>query len=120
WLPTKPAGNRTKSRFFSTRKENQFRTVMSQFIHTIPFLLGGLIFVTLIDTVGAYASRRFNFNFGVFAIGSLLIYTFMGYFLTKKVGLSMTVFTSLAIAFYDATIGWKLSRKLKPKTGLSE
>lgn len=93
---------------------------MTQLIQAVPFLVAGLITIILIDTLGAYASRRFHFNYGYLALLSIIVYIFIGYFLSQKFNLTIALLVNLALAFFDATIGWKLSLKLKPPTGLDK
>jgi hypothetical protein len=92
---------------------------MTQFLAALPFLLSGLLCITLIDTVGAYASRRLNFNYGYLAILSFAIYTVLGGVISKTHGLIIALLVNMVIGLYDATIGWKLSRRLNANTGLS-
>lgn len=97
---------------------------MTQIIQSIPFLIGGLISVTIIDSVGAIASRLFNFNYGYLTIASLssmpLLVLMCSSYVSQNMDVSIAIMINLIIAFYDAKIGWKISRKLKAKTGLSD
>ena len=93
---------------------------MTQLIQSVPFLFVGLISVTIVDVAGALASKRFQFNYGILAFLSFFIYGSIGYIVSKELSLNIAFLVSLVIAFYDATIGWKLSKRIKPQTGLTE
>jgi hypothetical protein len=93
---------------------------MSQLIQLSAVMLVGLIAVTLIDTAGAYASKVMNFNYGYLAILSFVVYASIGSFVSKYYSFNTAMAINLVIGFYDATIGWNLSRRLGANTGLSE
>ena len=75
----------------------------------LPVLLAGLLVVTFISTVGAIASRLFNFNYMWLSFASALAYTGMGYLLAGKYGLLMAIIVNNLVGFYDATVCLKLS-----------
>lgn len=83
------------------------------------FTLAGISSVTLIDTLGAIASRRLNFNYGWLIIFSLFVYTFTAYFVSARTNLSVAFLANCIIGLYDATVGWKLSLALNAKTGMT-
>jgi hypothetical protein len=93
---------------------------MSQLIQLSAIMLVGLIAVTLIDTIGAYASKVMNFNYGYLTILSFIVYASIGSFISKHYSFNTAFAINLVIGFYDATIGWNLSRRLGANTGLSE
>ncbi len=93
---------------------------MTQLIQGLPFLIGGLISVTIIDTAGAIASRRLGFNYGYLTFASLIVYTLIGSFVSKKLGLDIAILISLIISFYEGTVGYMLSKKLNANTGLTD
>jgi hypothetical protein len=93
---------------------------MSQVMQLSIVMLVGLIAVTLIDTLGAYASRVLNFKYGYLALLSFIVYASIGSFVSKHYSFNMAIAINLAIGFYDATIGWNLSRRLGANTGLNE
>jgi hypothetical protein len=86
---------------------------MTEILSSLPYIVGALLSVTLIDTVGAVASRRLNFNYGYLTVLSLSVYTVLGYCIASKAGLNMVFIASLLVGFYDATVGFKLSKTLK-------
>jgi hypothetical protein len=93
---------------------------VSVFIQALPYILGALAAVTIIDTVGAWASRILNFNYGYLSILSFAAYILLGYFMPKQVGFSVVVLAGLLVGFYDATIGLKLSHIFKANTRMTE
>lgn len=80
----------------------------------------GILLVTLIDSVGSLTSRRFNFNYGWFIIFSILIYTLIPYYLSKKTSFEIAFIANCLIGIYDATIGHKISIILKANNGTSK
>jgi len=87
---------------------------MNNYSVLINSLLIGLIFITLIDTLGAVASRKFNFKYTYLGMLSFAIYIVIGYLLS---GWDFELITVLAICallgLYDSTIGLKLSIRFK-------
>jgi hypothetical protein len=84
----------------------------------ITMIIIGILLVTLNDAIGSVISRKLNFNYGFFTIGSVAIYCYVAYSVMKKTNYMAFAFLSvLLIAFYDATIGWKISLKLKANFG---
>lgn len=86
---------------------------MTEIIRSIPFIVAGLIAVSLIASVGAIASRRLNFNYGWLTILSLMIYFMIGYYGGGIVQGRMVLIASLVVGTYDATVGWNLSKMFK-------
>jgi|GEM_PF-2649681 len=80
---------------------------------TIYFLIG-LTCITLIATLGAVASRKFNFKYTYLGMLSFAIYIVIGYLLS---GCHFELITVLAmcalLGLYDSTIGLKLSIRFK-------
>ena len=83
-------------------------------------LIGGLLAVTLIDTVGAWASRRFRFNYVILSGLSFGVYIFIGSYISKQIGFSTALLINFAVAFYDATVGWYLCQKCKANIELPD
>ncbi len=71
----------------------------------------GIISVTLIDSIGALASRRLNFNYAWLIILSLLTYLLLGYFGSKHINPSTAITVSIFVGIYDATVGLWFSIK---------
>lgn len=93
---------------------------MIQITAALPYIIGALVAITILDTLGAVASRIFKFNYTSLAILSCTVYGLIGYLISPVSGLSMALLASLIVAFYDGTIGWTLSKKCKPNFGVSE
>jgi hypothetical protein len=87
---------------------------------TVLYILGAIGSVTIIDTVGAVASRKLNFNYGWLTILPLLVYTLAGYFISAYVNFSLVLLSSLIIGIYDATVGWKLALIFKANMVISD
>ena len=83
-------------------------------------ILSGILLVTILDALGAIASRKFNFNYSSLSLLSFAIYLFIGYWAGAKLGTMAGITLSGIVALYDAIIGWKLSIWLKPNLGMYE
>ena len=86
----------------------------------LPYIIAGILFVTLLNTVGAFASRKFNFNYGFLSPVSFAIYTVIAYLISKNNSVDVTVCCNILIGMFDATVGWNLSTKLKANIGGAE
>ena len=90
-----------------------------EYLPAFIYFITGLAGVTIIDTVGAYASRKFNFNYGYLIIVSAGLYIVIGYLCANRYNLSMAFLINGLLGLYDGTIGLKLSILLKANKGLS-
>ncbi|TBO40244.1 hypothetical protein [Pedobacter kyonggii] len=86
---------------------------MDNYSSLISLFLIGLICITLIDTLGAVASRKFNFKYTYLSILSFAVYMGIGYFLSNHFQLIIIFATNSLLGLYDSTIGLKLSIRLK-------
>lgn len=93
---------------------------MDEFFKALPLVGGGILGVTLIDTVGAVASRRLQFNYGYLTLLSLAVYFLIGYYGAGIAANKTVLLASLIVGSYDATIGFKLSKLCKPNLGSFE
>jgi len=84
------------------------------------YLASGLICITLIDTIGAIASRKMNFKYINLSILSFLVYTTIGYLISKEYGLTVALFINGIVGLYDGTIGLYLSLILKANNGIND
>lgn len=80
------------------------------------FLLGVLL-VTLLDSLGAIASRNFDFKYSNLSTVSTLLYLLIAFLITKKTDIKTGVIFSGLLGLFDATIGWKISMLLKANVG---
>lgn len=81
-------------------------------------LLAAMGLVTLIDITGSISSRKFNFNYGHFAVLSFLVYTGTSYVLYSLTESKPAVLMLLLLlGFYDSTVGWKIAKKYKANYG---
>ena len=71
-------------------------------------ILCGLIAVVLIATVGAIASRKFNFRYTLLSFVSLLLYIVIAYWVSKEAGLPGALIATAVIGLFDSTVGWDL------------
>jgi|SRR6218665_561941 len=88
--------------------------------YAIACLVTGILAVTIIDTLGAIASRKMRFNYEALSILSIAVFLFVGYFLAGYYNLLTIVIVCGLIGFYDGTIGFRLSQKFKANTALSK
>lgn len=83
-------------------------------------IVTGIMAVSIIDVVGSIASRRLNFDYGWFAILSIIVYTYIGYYLAKKTSFEITLITALIVGIYDGIVGHKISQKLKANVRMTD
>ena len=83
------------------------------------FLLGVLL-VTLLDSLGAIASRNFDFKYSNLSTVSSLLYLLIAFLIAKKTDIKTGVIFSGLLGLFDATIGWKISMLLKANIGNSK
>ena len=74
-------------------------------------LITGCVLVLGIATIGAAASRRFNFNYAILSLLSLAIYLGISIWATRALGNTAAITIVGLITLVDATLGWKLCRK---------
>ncbi|MES2850041.1 MAG: hypothetical protein V4685_13360 [Bacteroidota bacterium] len=85
----------------------------------ILFLCLGLLGITLIDTIGAIASRKMNFKYSYLSILSFSVYTTIGYLTSNQFGLPLALLTNGILGLYDGTLGFWLSISLRANNGLT-
>ena len=93
---------------------------MIQIIHALPYIFAALAAITILDALGAVASRVLNFKFTSLTVLSFAIYTLIGYFISPKCGLSIALLSSLIVGFYDGIVGWNLCKICKANFGVSD
>ena len=93
---------------------------MNEAYVALPFVIGGILSVTILDIGGSILSRRFQFNYGFLAPLSLALYTVIGYYVSGLAGLQISLLASMIVGFYDATAGWKYAQIFKANTGIDE
>lgn len=87
---------------------------MNTYFQLTTYFITGLICITLVDTLGAVASRKLNFKYTYLGILSFAIYIGTGYLLAgKHFELIIILAISAILGLYDSTIGLKLSIRLK-------
>lgn len=90
------------------------------YLNLLLFFATGLISITLIDTLGAIASRKMNFKYVNLSILSFLVYTIVGYLISRQYGLTIALYVNGILGLYDGTIGLWLSLILKANTGMND
>ncbi len=90
-----------------------------RYLYLLLILGSGLLGITLIDTLGAIASRRLSFKYVYLSILSFLVYTTTGFFTGKIFDLSMAISVNAVLGLFDGTVGLWLSIILRANTGLS-
>lgn len=99
-----------------------FSSIAGMFINysIVPYIIVGIFSITLLNTAGAAASRRFNFNYGLLSPVSFAIYTIVGYFISKSNPIDIAICCNILVAMFDATAGWYLAAKLNVNIGGAE
>ncbi len=93
---------------------------MAHYTFLLPVILLGLLGITIIDTVGAVASRKLNFRYMWLSVLSFAVYIFIGYTVSSQGGLLLAVIVNFLLGFYDATVGNQLAIALKANYMLKE
>jgi CDP-diglyceride synthetase len=88
------------------------------FTYAFCCLILGLVLITLIDTVGAIASRKFNFKYVYLSVLSFAVYLGIGYLLSKQYNAPFVFLVAGLLGLYDGTIGFWLSIVLRANNGL--
>lgn len=86
----------------------------------VVYVLLAIVAITLVDTLGAVASRKLNFKYAWLSFLSLAIYLLADYFIGKTNSQNITLIATSLIGFYDATAGWNYAMALKANHGLTE
>jgi len=79
--------------------------------------LFGTIAVTILDGLGAIASRRFNFSYGRLALFSFFIYGVIGYVAAGMIDTMAGITLTGLVALYDAVIGFRICLALEANWG---
>ena len=74
----------------------------------------GVIGVLLFDTVASFASIGFQFTYSYASVGSVLIYSTIGYIAFRRYGLALAIMAAILAGLADATLGWFISWKIGP------
>src|SRR5438270_9942968 len=86
----------------------------------ILYTIAGIALITLLNTFGAIASRKLKFNYGLLSPISFVIYTIVGFLISKDKPMDVVFACNALIGIFDATAGWNLLMKLKANTGGAE
>lgn len=90
---------------------------MTHITSAVIYTIAALVVVTLLDTIGAIASRVFKFRYTSLAVFSFAVYVLIGYLIA---GISLALLAALVVGFYDGTVGWILCKRCKANFGVSD
>lgn len=74
----------------------------------------GVVAILVFDTLASFASEVFGFAYGYATIGSVLIYSTIGYFVFLIRGLVQAIGAALLVGLVDATLGWYIAWQIGP------
>lgn len=80
-------------------------------------LIIGIALILIFDTLGAIASRKFNFNFSKISILSLFIFLGISIWATKTINATAGISIAGLLSLVDATLGWRLFNQFNPNLG---
>lgn len=91
---------------------------MTDYMEVLALLAGGLLCVTVIDTLGSITSRKWNYNYTYLSVLSFMVYAAIGYAgHGLDIGREWSLITAALVGVYDAIVGWKISVALKANWG---
>jgi len=76
----------------------------------------GILAVTLLDSLGAIASKQLNFNYSFLTVISFVVYVGFAFLLARQSDKKTTIILTGLLGLFDATVGWKLSKILGANT----
>lgn len=78
------------------------------------FLLIAFLSIIAFDTLASLASRTFQIEYGLFLIGSIVIYICVGFFGEKYGNIALAVISSALTGVIDSTLRWYISWVIGP------
>lgn len=78
------------------------------------FLLTAFAVILAFDALASFISQTFQINYGLFSIGSILIYIGIGFFGRKYGNLSLGIISAAITGLIEATLGWYISWVIGP------
>jgi hypothetical protein len=78
------------------------------------FLLIAFVSILAFDTLASFASKIFQIEYGLFSLGSIVIYTGIGFFGEKYGNLALAIISSAITGIIDSTLGWYISWLIGP------
>lgn len=73
------------------------------------YFIIGFFLISSLSTLGAIASRRFNFKYTYLVVPSILIYLFLGFMLSKWFIIEFTFLVCAILGLFDALVGSRLA-----------
>ena len=83
------------------------------------YLIPGIIIIVLTGTLGAIASRKYDFKYSYLSIVSVAMYILIGFLASRQAGLVTAVVVNCVLGVIESTIGLLLSIKLKANIAVS-
>lgn len=83
-------------------------------------LFYGISAITLINTLGAIASRKFTFKYSRVAFFSFIVYLLIGFFGSKMFEVNIAICVAVLVGLYEATVGLWLSFKLNANIDITK
>ncbi len=77
-------------------------------------VVSGIIAVLVFDTAASFASEIIGFPYAYASIGSIIIYSTIGYTCFRCCGLIKAVIAAVMVELVDATLGWYISWCIGP------
>lgn len=90
------------------------------YLHAWIYLISGLIVITITDTLGSVASRKFNFRYASLTFLSVGIYICFGCITCIRYDLVTALWVNGLLGLFDGTVGLYLSIILGANTGLDK
>ena len=103
--------------FLKTPKQQNVQINQDKMKKPLSIFLAGILAVTLLDSLGAIASRQLSFNYSLLSVVSFIVYIGFAFLLTRQADKKTTIILTGLLGLFDATIGWKLSELLGANTG---
>ena len=83
-------------------------------------LLVGIIIVLLSDAITSIASRKFNINYKILSVFSILLQLLITGYAALTIGTVAAITIGGLISLIDAVLGYQITLKLKPNLGEEE
>ena len=103
--------------FLKTPKQQKVHINQDKMKKPLSIFLAGILAVTLLDSLGAMASRQLSFNYSLLSVVSFIVYIGFAFLLTKQADKKTTIILTGLLGLFDSTIGWNLSELLGANTG---
>lgn len=82
--------------------------------HIFLTLILGSVLVIIFDTLASLISFHFQVSYGLFIIGSIFIYAYIGFYCARYGGLLWSAVGAAIIGAVDSTLGWYVAWAIGP------